>query len=653
MPWYNYYGRRRRRPWRRFWRRPRNRFRRRYYRRRNWVRRRRFKKKLKKIKITQYQPQCIRKCKIYGPICLFQTTNQRLENDFDLYELSEVPETLPGGGGWGIKAFSLEALYSEHEYCHNVWTTSNKNLPLVRYLGCRLRFYQSDYVDYCVTVCNQLPLQSSLGMYNAMQPSIHHLLPKAIIIPSTKTYKRKKPYRQIWVGPPSQLENKWYFQQNIAKTPLLMTRASAMSLQNFFINPRNINTNMTIHTLNTELFQNRQFKNTTEYYCKIQREKKVYLYASREILTSTTAGLDKKQLIPLTNTVIYKRGNTAQEQGQTTTWQHWQLSAGNPFHADYLQKEIKVYQIAEHPTQLFQNLSQRQTTYTEVEITKSIRYNPFNDQGNTNQCYFKSNQKDEFNWQPPDNPELTNEGLPFWLLLWGFTDWHKKIKKHLHLETDYAICLTHQPTAVTKEYLVPLSDSFMNGHSPYQTDGEPNDPDRTSWYPQLQYQNEIINAICASGPGVARLPDYFSAQALMRYKFYFKWGGSPPPMSTVKDPKEQPTFIIPGNKTSPNSLQNPTTDPTTLLWNFDERRQQITPKAIERIQKDSKPETTLITGGSHFQEPTPYYQEATSETSSEEEEETSLFEQLNRQRLKQQRIKQRILNTLKKLQSIE
>ncbi len=43
-------------------------------------------------------------------------------------------------------------------------------------------------------------------------------------------------------------------------------------------------------------------------------------------------------------------------------------------------------------------------------------------------CYFKANSKEEQNWQPPDNPELTNENLPFWLLLWGFTDWQQKIK---------------------------------------------------------------------------------------------------------------------------------------------------------------------------------------------------------------------------------
>lgn len=651
MPWYNY--NRRRRPWRRFWRRPRNRFRRRYYRRRRWVRRRHFKRKLKKIRLTQYQPKCIRKCKIQGPICLFQTTSERLENDFDLYELSEVPETLPGGGGWGIKAYTLEALYSEHEYARNVWTVTNKNLPLARYLGCRLRFYQSDYVDYCVTVSNQLPMQSTLGMYNAMQPSIHQMLPNAIIIPSTKTYKRKKPYRQIWVPPPSQLENKWYFQQDIAKTPLLMTRVSSMSLQQFYIHPNSINTNMTIHTLNVELFQNRQFMDATDYHVKGTGTEKVYLYASRQ--STNLSALDKKQLIPLTNTVFYKEGQSQSETGETiANWKTtWSKYAGNPFHANYLQKEIKVYQIKAPPATVFNNMSETQTTFSEVDITKSIRYNPYSDLGNTNQCYFKSNKKDEMNWLPPDNTELTNEGLPFWLLLWGFTDWHQKIKKHLHLQTDYILTLTHITTGIHKEFLVPLSDSFMNGRSPYQDEGPPNEPDSRSWYPQLQYQNEIVNAICAAGPGVARLQPRYCAQALLKYKFYFKWGGSPPPMSTIADPKQQPTYIIPGNRSSTTSLQNPETDPASLLWSFDERRQQITPTAIERIRKDSKPQTTFITGGSHFQEPTAYQQEETQETSSEEEEEASLFEQLQRQRHKQQRIKQRILSTLKKLQNIE
>lgn len=561
---------------------------------------------------------------------------------------------MPGGGGWGIKAYTLEALFSEHAYARNVWTSTNKNLPLCRYMGCKLIFYQSDYVDYCITVSNELPMESSLGMYNAMQPSIHHMLPNAIIIPSRKTYPRKKPYRKLWIPPPTQLQNKWYFQQDLAKTPLCMTRVSSMSLLNFYIHPNSINTNMTIHTLNIPLFQNRNFNTTVDYSPKGSGTTAVYLYASAE--ENPSGGLDKKQLIPLVNTKFYKPGFPYSQSGETNINQ-WKTNytkyAGNPFHSDYLKKEILVYQIASPPSSVFSDMTQKQQTYSEVDITKSIRYNPYSDQGNTNQCYFKSNKKDETGWMPPDNTELTNEGLPFWLLLWGFSDWHKKIKKHQHLETDWILTLTHMTSAINKEYLCPLSESFMNGHSPYQTDGDPTEPDWSSWYPQLQYQNEIINDICAAGPGTAKLHDNYSAQALMRYKFYFKWGGSPPPMSTVRDPQKQPTFVIPGNRTSTNSLQNPGGDPASILWSFDERRQQLTQKAIERIQKDSKPEKPFITGGSFFQEPTPYQQEETPETSSEEEEEASLYDQLNRQRLKQQRIKLRILNTLKKLQDIE
>nr|UGV36493.1 MAG: ORF1 [TTV-like mini virus] len=656
MPWWNYRPRRYR--WRRFWRRPRNRFRRRYWRRR-WVRRNYRKRKLKKIRLTQFQPKCIRKCHIKGPICLFQTTNQRINNDFDLYELSEVPENLPGGGGWGIKVFSLEALYSEHFYARNVWTKPNTDLPLARYIGCSLRLYQSEYTDYCFTYSNSLPLLSTLGMYNAMQPSIHSMLQNKIIVPSIHTYRKKKPYFKIWVPPPTQLENRWYFQQNIAKTPLLMTRATAMSVNKFYIDPDHINTNLTIHTLNVSLFQNRQFKVVSDYWTRKQGTLTYYLYASRQENVNPTEGLKKEDLIALDNTSIFKEGKAYADvyHGDTSHYSTWKTEYkkynGNPFYTEYLQESTVVYLIPKSPTELFSNMSEKQTDFSIPELTRKIRYNPYADQGRTNMAYFKSNSKDEVNWQPPDNPELTNEGLPFWLLLWGFTDWHKKIKKHLHLETDYVLTMTHEPQQLHKEYWVPLSDSFMNGKSPYQTQEGPIGPDKTSWYPQLQYQNEIITKICCSGPGVTRIPDNYSVQALMRYNFYFKWGGSPPPMSTVTDPKTQPTYIVPGNKYASNSLQNPTSDPASILWSFDERRQQLTPRAIQRLQTDKTTKKTTFTGGSHFQEQAAHQEETSSETSSEEEEETSLYNQLQQQRHKQHRIKQRILKILQQLQTLE
>nr|UGV36223.1 MAG: ORF1 [TTV-like mini virus]UGV42436.1 MAG: ORF1 [TTV-like mini virus] len=662
MPWYNYRPRRYR--WRRRWRRPRGRFFRNYGRRR-WVRRQKFKRKLTKIRLKQYQPKVIRKCTIRGPICLFQTTNERISNDFDLYEISEVPEHLPGGGGWGIKVYSLLSLYSEHEYARNAWTVTNTNLPLCRYLGCKLIFYQSKHVDYVVTVSNELPLHSSLGMYNAMQPSIHSMLPKKLIVPSRDTYKKKKPFFTIRVGPPTQLQNKWYFQQDLAKLPLLMTRTSAMSLQNFYISSSSINTNLTIISLNVSLFQNRNFKNIgTGYSPKTISGTKYYLYASRQYITSE--GLDVKQLIPLLDTKTYSEGKSF---STAYPGQAWSSKAaeylskitdfyGNPFYPEYLSGTTPAYLIDKTPQQLFTPTTSdppKVTKYATTTFTKTLRYNPYADLGRKNNVYFKSNSKEEYNWQPPDNPDLYNENLPFWIALWGFPDWHKKIKKHLHLDTDYILTMTQTPHALHTEYIVPLSATFLNGQSPYDhnTDNPPNPEDTQSWYPQLQYQTEIINKICMSGPGTVKLPPDFSVEALMRYKFYFKWGGSPAPMSQIEDPTEQIKYVIPSNELTTNSLQNPTGDPSTILWTFDQRRDYITPTAIRRLQKDSKTSKTFIADGSHFADYTPLQETQTQEESSEEEDPETLFQQLQQQRLKQRRLQQRIMNKLLQLQQSE
>lgn len=657
MPWYNYY---RRRPWRRRWRRPRAPFRRRYWRRR-WVRP---KRKLSKLKLTQWQPDSIRKCKIKGTICLLQTTNQRLSNDFDLYELSDVPEHLPGGGGWGIKIYSLNALYSEHEMCRNIWTQTNHNLPLCRYLGCKLELYQSSHIDYCMTYTNQLPMESTLGLYNAMQPSIHLMQKNHITIPSKQTYRKTKPYIKVHIKPPKPLQNKWYFQHELAKVPLLMTRVSACSLDQYYIDQWDINTNMNITTLNTKLFYNRNFKNPgTGYSPKTvkppseQTPKQVWLYATRGTYNQ---GYEVKYIIPLTDTVNYTSGKSFDEvYGRDTTkwstdWKtKWSQYRGNPFHAEYIDGTTPVYQSFESPTDIFAKNYDTRVNLTEVNVTETIRYNPLTDSGHTVIMYFLSNNKPETGWAAPDKEELTNEGLPFWLGLWGFADWHRKIKKYLHLDSEWMLVLQHQPNALQKEYLVPLGYSFLHGKSPYESKEPPLPADARSWFPQVQYQNEIINDICRVGPGVAKLQDNFSAQALMKYTFYFKWGGDPAPMSTITDPRNQPTYYIPGNQHSTNSLQNPTTDPENILYSFDQRRDHITPAAIKRLQKDKTTEKTLISGGGHFQETPKYTQTETSEESSEEEETTSLLQQLRQQHKQHQLLKRQILKTMKKLQELE
>nr|UGV37862.1 MAG: ORF1 [TTV-like mini virus] len=660
MPWWFRPYRYRRRYWRRPWRRTRKtiRFRRR---RRRWVSRFR-KRKLKRITVKEYQPQCIRRAKVIGYACLFQTTSERITHNFDMYEYSPVPEFLPGGGGFGIKNWTFEALYSDHIYARNIWTQTNVDLPLIRYRGVKITLYQSALTDYVFTFNNQLPMQSSLGMYNSMQPSIHMMARHAIIIPSKKTHTRKKPYTKIFVPPPSQLLNKWYFQQDICTTPLVMTRATAISLDNYFLDPHGKSSNITIPHLNATLIKNRQFKKnpTSGYWANTNPQHgKVYLYSTKVNFKNTNE-IKIIDLIFLGRTTTNTPGSSMKDNGYNITskqqWitkhaQYW----GNPFNVQYLTENDPVLQsTTTYSTYLNQMTSDSSTAenLTLVHLVDHLRYNPYADQGIHNNCYFKSCTKDEEGWEKPDNPDLINEHLPLWLLIWGFTDYHRKIKKHIHLDDEWLLVINTDATTPPRTPLVVLNQSWIDGMSPYEEG--PNKADQEIWYPSLQYQEITINNIGLCGPGTPKIPKDTDVEAKIKYKFLFKFGGHPPPMSQIEDPKNQPSFPIPNNQLRTNSLQNPTTYPEQLLWSFDERRGQITKKAIQRIKKDYEPTTTFITDStSRFSEPTQGQKESTSEESSSEEETETLFEKLQQQRSKQRRLKQRILRTIAKIQKSE
>lgn len=126
-------------------------------------------------------------------------------------------------------------------------------------------------------------------------------------------------------------------------------------------------------------------------------------------------------------------------------------------------------------------------------------------------------------------------------------------------------------------------------------------------------------------------------------------------MSTIEDPKEQPTYAIPSNIKSTNSLQNPETAPERLLYSFDQRRHEITKKALKRITQDWETEKTslLPTESTRFAEPTTHKTPPSESSSDEEKEEESLYLKLQQQRNKQQRLKQRIIETLQQIQNLE
>nr|UGV39113.1 MAG: ORF1 [TTV-like mini virus] len=654
MPWRPRYYNYRRRYWIRY-RRPRK-----TLWRRRWRRRRpyRVRRKLKSLKIREYQPKCIRKCKIKGLLPLFWGPPERFVNNYELYELSTAPEKLPSGGLFGIKNFTLEGLYAEHRYCRNVWTATNNDLPLMRFCGATIKLYPALHTDYVFSWDNSLPLTSNLELYETLHPGIHTMLQNKIIVPRKNNWKHRKPYIKIKTPPPTPLMNKWYFAIDMAKVPLLQTRASALSIDEYYINYRAISTTLTIPFINPGAIMNTNFKHneTSGYYARFlpNSQTKVYLYSTKnQDITKTTK---ITQLIFLGNTTHNNAGetfppkNTSDTDIATYIRRYPKEKWGNPFHTFYLTRQWKVYYSTKTYNQLAQKVQSgtddlTQSDFTLTYLTDAIRYNPFNDQGTANIIHFQTTTNNTNGWEPPPQEDLKQTGLPLWILTFGFVDYHKKYKKlknideeqMLVLHTDYKIHGTPTPLPI-------IDTGFIQGKSPYED--KPDPADQLRWWPCTQFQQIITNTISLAGPGSPKIPPLNAVEAKIDYSFLFKWGGNLPPMSNITDPKELQEYHVPTNIRQTNSLQNPASRPERLLYSFDERRQQLTAKAIKRLQKDWETKEISIADGSLFQAPVQETETSETDSSEEEKETENLLLQLTKQRHKHKQLKLKIMKML-------
>lgn len=665
MPYRRNWYRRRRNYWIRY-RRPRKTFwrRRKYYRRRQPVRRR---KKLKSIILREFQPKCIHKCKIKGSIPLFWGPIERFGHNYELYELSTAPPKIPSGGLFSIKNFSLEALFAEQQYCRNIWTKTNNNLPMVRYTGCKFKFFKSLHTDYIVSYSNSLPMTANLDMYQSMHPGIHGLLHHKLLIPRKKDNYYIKPYKTLKVKPPDPLNNKWYLQHDISNTPLVQIRASATSFDEYYINYRSISTTISIYYLRPAI-QNFNFKfvPTSGYWCRKANNTNIYLWSTHDGNPIEPNKTKFANLVFLGNTNQYHEGEGLQYDDQETEYlkknnkQTW----GNPFHTKYLQHDKPIYFSKDNVTSIYNKWKNATHTTTQIkdavitetvqftvtDLTDSIRYNPFRDQGNKNIAWLQSIKNDTTKLEPPDETSIfRTSNLPLWVLIHGFEDFQKKNHTVQSIETDYMLCIQsnfRNPQVIDTFPIIDLD--FILGKSPYEQAVDKNDFDR--WYPSIQMQQQTIATITSSGPGSPKQPPLQAIEAKVQYTFYFKWGGSPPPMETISDPAKQPEIHTPTNFLRTTSLQNPTTQPETFLYQFDERRGYITSKAIKRLQKDWSTKTTSFTDASPFSAAIQQTEETSSESStSEEEKETEtqdLILKLQHQRRKQRQLKLKIMQQM-------
>nr|UGV35361.1 MAG: ORF1 [TTV-like mini virus] len=664
-----YYYRNYRRPWwkrrrRLYWRRLRRPFRNYRRRRRQRVR----KRKLKFLQLKQWQPGCIRKLCIKGLYCLWQANHRLLTNNYTQYMESIPPEGIPSGGGFSINRFNIDCLYSEHKKARNVWTKGNKNLPMIRYLGCEYKIYRPKHCDAVIKFQNCYPMEATDLTYFSSQPYIMMMTKGTKKIKRLDDTKNKKPYKIFKLKPPQQMTNRWFFTADIYKTGLNMITATAADFNNIYISPYAESDTITLKLLNTKLFQNTHFNGniTTGYH---PQEGK-WLWAASNGNTPPLF----KEMIYLGNTTSYALGTEIQHlEGYQNTKTLTELAAillnkqsnwGNPFHENYLEGKHRLYYTTKSPAIAFQGYTGKKgdTPITQIgfytldqELYFTGRYNPNRDRATQNTVYFVKNTE-EGTWDIPQKASLITQGYPLWVTVWGLRDYHEKLKDMQHMDTDYMMCIQTkyiEPQDIQMKYYVLLDKEFINGDSEWHG-GEHRTPwDNVHWYPMLHYQHRSIENIGQSGPAVPKLGPYKTEELHTEYKFYFKVGGCIPPMEEITDPAEQTPFPIPTNITDSNSLQSPAENIQNYLYTFDERRGLITKTAADRITKDYSTTKTLFTDPETSGTDVPILQTLQEIEDSEEEEETqetTLFQQLINQRNKQLRIRKRIKQLLTSLQ---
>ncbi len=92
-------------------------------------------------------------------------------------------------------------------------------------------------------------------LYMSTQPSIMGMTKRCIHVPCKQNSNNKKPYKKVWIKPPTQMSTGWHFQQDLANFPLVVLTASATSFDRFYAHSNSASTTIGFDSLNTRLFK--------------------------------------------------------------------------------------------------------------------------------------------------------------------------------------------------------------------------------------------------------------------------------------------------------------------------------------------------------------------------------------------------------------
>jgi len=523
----------------------------------------------------------------------------------------------------------------------NYWTKTNNGLNLVRYMGGRLTLYRQPETDYIFMYFTEEAIHAGKYWYPSFHPIKMLVAKNKVIVPSLKTQPNKrKAYKRLKIKPPKLLKSNWYFQQHICTFPLLRFAVTAVDLHYMFLSPKSNNSNITLHMLNTGLFRRHNFQ-----YADIEKgyypKEGTYLYGTFNG-TPTLSTVQRKATVYLGGQVN-QEGTPAQEWDKYKNKELW----GNIFYYkffDFIQRTF----ISNSPPKDFYSKDNINTTVGSTSITEKIepyyidvRYNPYKDTGTGNIAYWLqvSDATRGDSWEPYNDPDLQISGYPFWLMLWGWADYTKKLGKAKNLDNDWILVLKSTKFSSPLYPYVPLSDSFIHGQAPWDNDAdEILTNDLNHWFPKWKFQEQAINNLLMTGPGTCKSPNQVSIQAVLKYDFSFKWGGNSSKLETITDPLAQPITPNPNNQLLSDEITNPEQSIQNLLYKWDIRRDTLTQAAEKRIKEIETDVGPLFTDGIQTQEKT-----TSQEKETQEKEKQALLLQLQQLQQFNQELQQRFL----------
>nr|UHK06009.1 MAG: ORF1 [Torque teno midi virus] len=567
MPfWWN----RRRKPWwrtfrykRRTTRRRRKRFPRRRRRRRFTRRRRKRRSKVKKkkpfLKLLQWQPDSIRKCKIKVFNILLNGADGTQHRNYTTDQNDWVLPKNPGGGGFSTTVFSLQYLYELYTLKKCIWTKPNTNFDLCRYTGCRFTFFRHPWWDFIVNAQLMYPMSLGFPDYIECQPLRMLLQQRKILILSLRHKPNSKLHVTKRFRPPKQMVNKWFFQDMFSSKPLLLLKAAVCDLLQPDLGPSGGNRLVTLTCINIHDFYIQGdwgVASETQY-------KPVTTWG-----TSTTLLIQNAQ--QQTSELVVNQDHAV---GYSTGW--------------FQKKILQAYKLKKKENQ----------DYTSA--TYLARYNPSNDTGKDNFVYLCSVTTP--NYRPPQSDKvLYASNQPLWMLLFGFADYVRQIKHPAETFPIYYLLISspyiepHKYQNHEKLHLI-IDTSFVQGLGPYNIPVPPKFLNK--WYPTLEHQQQSIANIVKSGPYIPK-PDPKQANWELPYKctFYFKWGGSIHQDTQIDNPKDKSDYIVPDQLQQTIQVTDPQTQiPQTIIHSWDYRRDYITQTALKRMSEHLETKSDLST----------------------------------------------------------